>query len=120
MEKVYIDWLREVITRPGCLEARYLAGSGVRTDYHHGDFGGARIGQELCQHFVALYVRQVQIEQDQVGPVRARQLKTGLSPGRGEQFQAGLARDDAFDQPHVGKVVFYVEQRHGIFPFRFA
>ena len=70
--------------------------------------GSAR---RIFMRFDAADARQVDVHQDHVRQIGARELDAEVAVGRAQQAQVGTARDQLLDQLQVGRIVLDVEQR---------
>ena len=61
------------------------------------------------QHLLARHVRQVQVEQDQVGLELARQGHAGRPLAGDAQAEVAGEPEDLLDKPHIRRVVLDVE-----------
>ena len=80
----------------------------------HGIGARARVGAQAAQHFVAVEVGQLQVDQDEVGPQRAARARR--PPHRSARRRSPGRRrlcDELFDEQHVDVVVLDVEDRSG-------
>ena len=69
-----------------------------------------RVGVQDPHGVDAADAGQVDVHQDHRGLVDAGEFDAEIAVGRGEQAQVGAARDQLFDQGHVGGIVFDIEQ----------
>ncbi len=71
----HVEGFGQIVTGTGGAEALDLRSRGVGADHYEGDLRRAGIGAQLAEDFVALKVGQVEIEQDQIGQMLAREFK---------------------------------------------
>ena len=101
--------LRQVVARPGGKQGSICAGMASALTI---TTGMCRVARSVCnwrKHFLAGNVRQMQVEQNQVGPVPGGHFQPDAAAHGREQFDAGLAREQAFHQIQVGRIVLDVE-----------
>jgi NAD(P)-dependent dehydrogenase (short-subunit alcohol dehydrogenase family) len=96
---------------PGRAQSFHHGLRGVGGDHHDRDRGGARVRAQPSQHLLAGGVGQVQVEQDQVRHVLARQLDADQPLQRGHDAPPRPRQQDRLDQVQVRQVVLDVEQR---------
>ncbi len=75
-----VERLGEVLVDTGVSESSPLPGRRVGREYDHGNVDGSRIALEPLQHFEAVDVGQVHVEQDQVRAVLLGQFDTHDRP----------------------------------------
>jgi hypothetical protein len=67
------------------------------------------IALELTEHFCSRDVRQMKVEEHEVGTVRADEIQSGPPPRCRDQQHTGKVLEGPFDDLEVGRVVLYVD-----------
>ena len=70
---------------------------------------GLRLRLQLLEHFAAVNVGKVEIEQDELRVLCARHLEGFLARLGPDQIGPGTVHEDVFDQAEVGFAVFDVK-----------
>ena len=95
----------------GLAHARDVAGHSIGAQHHHRDLPRLGVCLQAAQHLVAQDVRQVHVQQDQVGLVLAGQVQPHAALHRRQQPYPCHPAQQVLDQRQVGQVVFDVEHR---------
>jgi len=90
-----------------------LRGGGVGADHHDRELPRPGIGAQLAEDFVSLNIRQVEVEQDEIGQMLACKFEADAALHRGDQFYLRPPREDALDEAKIGKIVLDGEQGAG-------
>ena len=108
-ELIDVEGLGEVTVGPGREQPLGLHRRRIGRDDDHGGAGKLLIAAHGGQHLLTGDVRQVQVEQDQVGPELARQGHAGRALTGDAQAEVAGEPEDLLDKPHVRRVVLDVE-----------
>src|ERR1700681_619631 len=81
---LYFHGFRQVCVGSGGEQLFATALGGVGAAHDDGHAGGSRIGSELREHIIALDVRKMHVEHDQIGMVLARELQGKAAVPRGD------------------------------------
>src|ERR1051325_3599657 len=82
---VDVERLRQIIACACGKEALDLARRCIRAQDDNWNLRGRRIALQLAQHFGAMHIRQIQIEQDQLRSMRTREFDTASTGARVHQ-----------------------------------
>ena len=104
-----VDRLGEVVAGAGGAQVGDLGGGDVGADYYDWYLGGVGIGAQLAEDFIAGDVWEVEVEEDEVGGMLAREFEGAGALVGGDEFHAGTLREDALDETEIGRVVLDVE-----------
>ena len=110
-ELVDLDGLGQVVEESGLEASLDIAGHRVGAQRDDRDMRRRRVGAQDFHGLDSADAGQVDVHQDHLRLIGARELDAEIAVGRAQQAQVGAAGDELLDQLQVGRVVFDVEQR---------
>src|SRR5450830_1747962 len=105
----YVDGLGQIAQEAGVEAFAHVTRQGVGRQGDDGDVRRQRIDAQQAQHLGAADAGQVDIHQDQVGLVLARQRDAEVAIDGAEHAQVAAAGDQLLDQDQVGRIVLHVQ-----------
>ena len=109
----HVERLDQVVDRSELAHHALLIRGAVGAHDHDGDPGRHRVGLKAPQHFGPGLVRQVKVQQDEVGLVLASQVKSERAMHRSEQSHVATASEHVLDERQVGEVVLDQKDARG-------
>ena len=110
-ELVDLDGLGEIVEESGLEALLDVAGHRIGAERDDRDMRRRRVCAQDFHRFDPADAGQVDVHQDHLRLIGARELDAEIAVRRAQQAQVGAARDELLDQLQVGRIVFHVEQR---------
>ena len=96
-----VEGLREVDTGTGLHQPVDLSARSIRADCDDWNRGAPRVRPKPAEHFMPVNIRQVYVEEDELGAMLLRQTDAGDAFMRSEKVDAGAPLQEPFDQAQV-------------------
>jgi len=107
----HVNGLRQIRSRTGGTQTPCLRRSRVCTEHCYGNRSRPRAFPEPPQHFFAVHIGEMQVEQDQVGAVGTGEVEACLALSHPHQADAGTAGKETLHQPPVRHIVLDIQDR---------